>query len=325
MTPKSPKSHRMLEIFLIVNVIALAFLLNETEGFKLVVLNLFFLPVVLGGFFLGRYRAGVLALLCVVSASVVTVLDLSSFAAYNSPAVIGLAVVMWGAVIGLTALLVGTLSDERATKIDELHEAYVGVVEVLSHYLQSANPRLEAQSSRVALLSQQVATEMKLTPKEVDDIRVAALLHDMENIEVTSRVIRKAVGDLETEQEKTEQYTFHGTDLVHSLGSVLTGALPLLLDQGDSIDAHMLEGEDSRGRDVPLGAKIMKGVRAFDARRQGDWGHTGASATEALDELRNDPHAQYDPAVLDAIAKVVLKNAPAPREAEAEEPAAVEV
>ena len=43
----------------------------------------------------------------------------------------------------MTALLVGSLSDERKAKVRELHEAYVGVVEVLSKYLQSANPRID--------------------------------------------------------------------------------------------------------------------------------------------------------------------------------------
>jgi hypothetical protein len=105
---------------------------------------------VLAAFFLGRYRAGILALFSMMAASVVSVADLTGFSSYNSPVVIALSVTVWGAVLGLTAILVGTLSDDRAAKMLELHEAYVGVVEVLARYLQSANPRLKDRSVRVA-------------------------------------------------------------------------------------------------------------------------------------------------------------------------------
>ena len=46
-----------------------------------------------------------------------------------------------------------------ADAVEELHEAYVGVVSVLATYLQSANPNAKARSTRVAELSQAVATD----------------------------------------------------------------------------------------------------------------------------------------------------------------------
>src|SRR5205807_5833228 len=138
-------------------------------------LNLFYLPVVLGGFFLGRYRAGVLAVLCVVAASLAVAQDPGEFAAAQSTVVIGLSMIIWAAALCLTAMLVGSLSDERNAKVQELHEAYVGVVEVLSKYLRSANPRLKDRATRVAELCHKVASEMHLPPEQIDDIRVAAL------------------------------------------------------------------------------------------------------------------------------------------------------
>ena len=43
-----------------------------------------------------------------------------------------LTLAIWSGVLGLASILTGTLSDERTAKITELHDAYVGVVEVLS-------------------------------------------------------------------------------------------------------------------------------------------------------------------------------------------------
>ena len=142
--------HFFLELLLIGSSLGLAVLVAGLSSSKVVALNLFYLPVVLGGFFLGRYRAGVMAVFSVIAASLALAERPSEFTGSNSLVMVGLSMLVWGAVLCLTALLVGSLSDERNAKVRELHEAYVGVVEVLSRYLQSANPRLKDRATRVA-------------------------------------------------------------------------------------------------------------------------------------------------------------------------------
>jgi hypothetical protein len=275
----------------------------------MVVLNLFYLPVVLTAFYLGRYRAGMLALFSVIGSSVVVVIHLDNLASDTSPLTMVLSVAVWGAVLGMTALLVGTLSDERLQKTCDLHDAYVGVVEVLSQYLQSAHPRLKARSIRVAELSQKVAQELRLSPQQVDDIRVAALLYDMATVEITAKVICRAVGTLEVDCG-----TFQGKDLLLSLGSVLSGALPLLQHQ----DHGMLDGANANGKafrpEASIGAQIIQLVRDFDALTAAEGGALLVSVTEALRELRAESRSRYGQNVISALEHVVKKSNGAPLE-----------
>lgn len=296
MLTRDGQGERTLECILILIIVSLTTLLWRTTGHQLIVLNLFYLPVVLAGFFLGRYRAGVVALLSVVAASVVIVSDIGGFATMFSPIVIGLSVTIWGAVLGLTAILIGTLCDDLAQKTVEAREAHVGVVEVLARYLQSANPGLQNRAMRVSHLSEQVARRMRLSEKEVNDIRVAALLMDMENLEITARVIKKAVGELE-DYDASAQHTFHGTELVRSLGSVLTGAFPLLLTPSE-------DGELAPDK-MPFGARIIRTVRAFDRLIHSVFGSVAISGEDAIQELSSDVDADYHPAVLHALAEVL--------------------
>lgn len=298
MTKIDSRNERMLEVMLVLITLGLACLLYSTSAMKLMVLNLFFLPIVLAGFFLGRYRAGVLALLAAVSASIVVVSDLGSFSGYASPILIGLALTLWASALGLTSLMVGTLCDERDRKAVEAHEAHVGVVEVLAKYLQSANPELQHRALRVAQLAEEVARKMRFSSKEIDDMRVAALLMDMENIEITARVIRKAVDELE-DGEAVEQRTFNGTELVQSLGASLKGAFPLLLGQTSS---PTTDG-------IPFGARIIRTVRAYVQLTSASWDSDPQSVPDALDDLRSDIEADYHPAVLHALEEVLgVKN-----------------
>jgi hypothetical protein len=289
-------NERFLEVLLVLITMALACVLYAAGHMQLAILNLFFLPVVLAGFYLGRYRAGVLALFSVVVASIVLTLDMSAIYNPASPLLIALAVILWGAVLGLAALLVGTLCDECVAKAMETHEAHVGVIEVLARYLQCANPNLESRANRVAELSEQVARHMRLSAKEIDDIRIAAMLIDMENIEITARVIRKAVGELQ--EANVQQRTFHGTELVRSLGSVLTGAFPLLLNQSETATAEPDEPQ------IPFGARIIRTVRAYALQESDPWDTQAIGPAQIIADLRSDADAHH-PAVLHALESVV--------------------
>ncbi len=192
---------RFLEFALIVICIGLACLLHSVSGYKMVVLNLFYLPIVLAAFFLGRYRAGVLAAFSVIAATVVAALSLGDFAAHTSATTIALALTVWAAVLGLNAILVGTLSDERAEKARRAARRLRRRGRSALALSSNADPKMKDRAPADLELSQKVAVRMKLTADEVDDIRVAALLQDVENVEVTARVIRKAMGSLRGQGE----------------------------------------------------------------------------------------------------------------------------
>ena len=313
MNTRLRNNRRAFEIMLIVVTISMTFLVYRLGAHKLIALNLFFLPIVLAGYYLGRTTAGVLALLAALSVTIVTTLSATGFASYTTPAMIGLALTLWAAILGLTALLVGTLCDERARTVAELHDAYVGVVEVVTKYLQSADPRSKARVVRLAELCQSVAEELRLSRRQIDDVRVGSLLQDMGNVEITTQIISKAVDTLESRSEFTGKHTFHGQDLAQSLGAVLRGAVPLLIGQEDPAEAYLSIDEHEGMSEPPLGAKIIHAVRAFDAQIYATTGEPKATPEQALAEMHREGGGVYDLDVLAAIDRVVSRTRDAAR------------
>ncbi len=299
------KNDLALELSLIIVIVGLASLMYQVPGVKMVVLNLFFLPVVLGAFFLGRYRAGVLALLSVVMVTIIAAQDFSQFAAFRSPLTSALAITIWGGVLGLTTILAGTLSDERSTQMTELHEAYIGVIEVLSKYLHSVHPQLQDRPARIAELSQHMGEQLRLTSREIDDIRVAAMLQEMDHIEITARVVRKAIGNLDGENAKSIECTFNGADLVQSLGGVISGALPLLRRFDETVlgtdEIPAVAGNSS----PPIGAYIIRTARAYDRLAFGQNAVAIKGSLTVLNELKSGLHGSHPPEVLQALEQVV--------------------
>ena len=60
-----------------------------------------------------------------------------------------------------------------------LRAAYIAMVELLSHHLESSERQQRGHSQRVARLSVRMAEEMGLTQREVETLRIAALLHEV--------------------------------------------------------------------------------------------------------------------------------------------------
>src|SRR5262245_5369874 len=153
MSKYTPRMRVLLEVMLMMIVIATATLFARMGAYRMLALNLFFLPVILSGYFLGRFSAGILALLSSLSVVIMTVLSSGPFfGAHDSPITVGLALTLWSAVLGLAAILIGSLCDERAATVSELQRAYVGIAEVLARYLHGSDPRSDTPVGRVAKL-----------------------------------------------------------------------------------------------------------------------------------------------------------------------------
>lgn len=294
---KTPKP--IVEVILVLVTLGLVCLLQTMATHRSVVLNLFYLPVVVAGFCLGRYRAGALALLAVIATSVVVMADLNAFAPSAHPLMLILNLCVWAAVLGLTAMLVGSLSEDRNAKGQDARDARFGVIDILGAYLQSVNPKLRSRSRKVAELSEAIGKQMRLTEAEVDNLRVAAMLVGLEGLEITARVIRKAVGEA---SEETAGRTVHGSELVRSLGGVLTGAFPIAQSVVQADDWRVRE----LGHTAPLGAEIVRAARAFEERLANAGHDASLSVDNILAELQTDDSLALSATVLDALRQAIL-------------------
>jgi hypothetical protein len=290
----STRHQRFVEISLVVTTVGIVALIHSMAAHKVVVLNLFFLPIVMAGFFLGCYRAGALALFAVMATSIVIVADLRTFLVAPDPLIIGLQLCVWGAILGLTAVMVGTLSDDRRLRTQEAHEAHRGVAEVLSAYLESVNPALRTRTQRILTLAESMGRRLKLTINEFEDMRVAALLVDLEPLEITSRVIRRAVGELDTE---VAPRTLPGSDLVRSLGAVLTTAFPIVQCVASGGDWRLR----SRGATPPLAAEILRAARAYEQKLSSLFHDPKTLPRDIVDDLAQDDALGLPPAVIQAL------------------------
>jgi putative two-component system response regulator len=275
---------------------------------QLAFLNFYYLPVLVAGYVLGRRMSILTAIFCVA---------LIAFSAINNPFLFhtksgGILLVtdlmLWGGFLILSGYVVGTLYEQKEKKIQELKNAYVGVLEILAKYLESYDRYTRSHSLRVADYATSIGIAMELPRNQVENIKVAGLLHDIGKIDISSDLIKKAAALTDDEKKEMDAHPRKGMELLSVVGGVLKEAMPI-------VEAHhtyfVKHGSTEKGRDkeVPLGARILAVADAFDAMVTDRPYRKGKPHWEAMDELDRCAGSQFDPKVVDAFKRVYAEKA----------------
>jgi putative nucleotidyltransferase with HDIG domain len=262
---------------------------------KFAFLLFYFIPVLLAGFYLSARHAVFTAVLAAGLVTYVTLLD-----PFGSQAASGTAganpgfwpLLTWASFLVIAGALVGRLQEKNQAQVAQLREAYVGIIQILTKYLEAADIHTKSHSERVATLAGVLADRMELAPHEVQNVWTAALLHDIGKAEVV-QLIRKAASLEPHEKVKVDAHVELGAQLLLTTGSVLRDAVPLVLEH------HRPYQDGADG--IPIGARIIAVADAYDAIVSDRPYRQGRSHWEAVQILEDAAGRQFDPAVVRAL------------------------
>lgn len=301
-------------VFLLIAILGLVTSLGEGQRFFL---NFYFLPVVVAGYTLG-IRGGVMA--SVASISIIVL-----FYQIVRPDLVPAEQVtefwadltLWGGFLVLSGGAMGKLYERSDLAMKDLEQAYSGVLEILVKFIDTADRYTEAHSVRVSILSTEIARELSLSEQEIENVRVAALLHDVGKLDVSIDVIRKA-GKLEDEEwEQLKKHPEHGANIVEQMGGMLSGAVPIILFHHEQFNGNGYYGR--KGEQIPLGARIIAVADAFDAMTTDRPYQKARQTWEALEIIEKGKGEHFDPQVVEAFASVMRRRPEGVQRVEQEE------
>lgn len=298
-------------VFLLIVILGLVTWFGGNQRF---LLNFYFLPVIFAGYTLG-VRGGVLA--AVASSTLVILFFLTTpsdlmpqlppvgDATVAEVRVWWADVALWAGFLILSGGAVGKLYQRSNDALQDLRQAYSGVLEILVKFIDTADRYTEAHSVRVSILSTEVARELSLSEQEIEDIRVAALLHDVGKLDVSIDVIRK-VGKLEDDEwEQLKKHPEHGANIVEQMGGMLSNAVPIILFHHEQFNGKGYYGRS--GEQIPLGARIIAVADAFDAMTTDRPYQKARQTWEALEIIEKGSGEHFDPRVVSAFSEVMRR------------------
>ncbi len=277
-------------------------------------LNFYYLPVVFGAYTMGVRRGVYSAVLACFFVFCVAFFDRHQFGGNDTEAWMRwLDIGTWGCFLVLTSYLVGSLYEQKERQLKDLGEAYQGILELMSKFIDSVDRYTENHSRRVASYAVEMARALGLGENEIEDIRVGAYLHDIGKIEVSGEVLRKAAGLTPAEMDEMRSHVDTGERLVRSMGGILRHVIPMVAYHHERWDGTGYKG--LQGEDIPIGARIIAVADTYDAIVSDRAYRRGRTPAEAVRIIRECSGTQFDPRVVDVFLALY---------ATAEEPAAGE-
>ncbi len=196
------------------------------------------------------------------------------------------------------------LKEQRATlegKVEqqsrELQKLFIDAVESLVGALEAKDKYTAGHSRRVTKLAVDTAREIGLSGTDLENLRWAALLHDIGKIGIDSRVQNKPGSLTPREYDYVLTHCNIGPGIVAPL--VNQEIIDVIRHHHDSYDGKGLN-QVVYGSDIPLGARILAVADSFDAMTSDRPYRSALPAAEAVFEIQRCSGTQFDPDVVKA-------------------------
>ncbi len=175
---------------------------------------------------------------------------------------------------------------------NRLVQVRLGVASGLFASLRAKHAPTAAHSLRVALGCSSWAMMLNLPSKERDEIEAAALLHDVGKIGVPDQILSKATKLNPDEVAAMERHRAFGLDILRQC-CASQGILDIVRYAPAWYDGSR-GGFDRAGEDLPLGARMVAVLDAFDAMTTDRVYRRAMSRDRALAELFECADVQFD-------------------------------
>jgi putative nucleotidyltransferase with HDIG domain len=289
------------ELLLILSIIAAAGIVNLFVDGQRLVLSFYNLPTLLAAYFFGRRRA--------VESAVASILFVVWMDLMN-PKVLGVSIKLgsqgilawsdlcvWAGFLLISAYATGSLYELGERRLKELRETYYGVLQILNQVIGN-DKFTQNHSYRVSVYATTLAVEMRLPEQQIEDVRAAAMLHDIGKLEVSRSILYKAARLDDSEMQEMKSHVERGITLLRPVGGSLRRVLPIILAHHDKYDGSGYH--PTKGEKIPIEARIISVADAYDAMVSDRPYRKGLQPFEARDAIVKGGSSEFDPLVVKA-------------------------
>ncbi|MDD0852682.1 HD domain-containing protein [Halobacteriovorax sp. GB3] len=199
----------------------------------------------------------------------------------------------------LTNTLLNTILFEKQQKM------FIQVVESMADAIGKKDTYTGGHTKRVRHFSELIGREMDLTFSEMNDLRLAAVLHDIGKIGIEDKILKKSAPLTEDEFKTMREHPRLGYEIlrkIEGLESVIDG-MRFHHERPDGRGyPYGLKGEE-----IPLIASIISVADTFDAMISTRPYRKGLNPMIAYQEIIDHSGTQFDPRVVEGFKKYFEK------------------
>lgn len=182
---------------------------------------------------------------------------------------------------------------------------YLETINALMHAMEARDKYTEGHSERVSELSVNIAKELKLSEKNIEDLKIAAMLHDVGKIGIDDSVLNKNGKLTDEEFQLIRKHPEIGYNILKDINGI---------DSVRSIVLHHHERYDGTGYpsglspdQLNLDVFIIGLADSIDAMLTDRPYRKARSMDYIINELKNNRGTQFHPDVVDAYFRYLKK------------------
>lgn len=194
------------------------------------------------------------------------------------------------------------LGVQNRSLLKDMRSQLQGMLSMLSTLIEDRQSHYTAHSMEVANLSVAVGVGLHMTETQLEDLKLAALLHDVGMLFVP-RELTDAPRELTPDEIKIVQHhPTKGAELARQAN--FSGPVQqMILSHHERLDGSGYPLGIS-GREIPLGARIISACDVYDAMIHNRPYRQPLSHSEAMAEIRTAAGVTFDPKVVRALIDV---------------------
>ena len=192
-----------------------------------------------------------------------------------------------------------------AAAIDVSEVTSAGALDTLLSMLTARDGSAHDHANRVARLAVNLAVAIGVTEPDLSDIERAAMMHDIGKIAMPEALMRKPAELTRDEREVMHEYPRIGFELLRNV-PFLQRAADLVLAAREWFNGYGYPF-GLMGTSIPLGGRVISVADTYDVLTHTQVYRDAVSSADAIHEIRRCSGTQFDPAVVEALLKVVGK------------------
>ncbi|MCS7215332.1 MAG: HD domain-containing protein [Thermodesulfovibrio sp.] len=192
---------------------------------------------------------------------------------------------------------------ENARLYEELRETFYAIVFALADTIEKRDPYTGGHTRRVMEYSTEIAKEIGLNKNELENLRLAAILHDIGKIGIRDEILLKK--DKLTNEEYTiiKNHAIYGSSILQHLKQ-LKDIIPGVRHHHENFNGTGYP-DQLKGEEIPLIARIISVADNFDALTTDRPYRKALSTDEAVAQIEQKSGTQFDPKIVDAFKRVL--------------------
>jgi len=192
---------------------------------------------------------------------------------------------------------------ENASLYEGLRESYFRTVQALVAAVEAKDPYTRWHSTNVAKYAVAVGRDLGLTPSQLEEVHIAAILHDVGKIGISERIISKPDRLSREEFDIMKDHPAHGIRILEPIGFPQP-IINAIYQHHERYDGNGYP-QGIAGENIALTARILSVADTIDAMVSERPYRSASSSDAVVRELEKESGLQFDPSVSTAARKLI--------------------